>query len=68
MNNGRDKIFEELVQSMPKGRIIAAALLVMRQQRGEDEDWTPPMEELYDWIDELDEEHLLTLRDIAERL
>jgi hypothetical protein len=70
MSNSRDEIFEGMVQSLSKRRIIAAAVLVMRHQRGVsgDEEWSPPMEEVYDWIDELDADHLLTLREIAEGL
>jgi hypothetical protein len=70
MTESRNQILEDMVQSLPKRRIIAAAVLVMRHQRGisDDEDWNPPIEEVHDWIDELEADHLLTLRDIAEGL
>jgi len=66
----RDEIAEELLQSMPMDRIMAAAAFVIRRQRGlsEDDPHTFTETEIADWIKGLNAEQLVKLRQIAEYL
>jgi hypothetical protein len=63
----RAKIAEEIVQSVPLERMMAAAALVMAHQRSV-ENLKSTKEEVLDWIAHQDADHLLKLRKIAEGL
>jgi hypothetical protein len=63
----RARIAKEIVQSVPHERIMVAAALVMAHQRGV-KNLEPTMEEISDWIEHQDADHLLKLRKIAEGL
>jgi hypothetical protein len=68
MTKRREKILAAMFRSVPEGRIIAAAVLIMRQQLriSDDKSWTPSVDDVYDWIDQQHVDLLLQLREIAE--
>jgi hypothetical protein len=73
MTKRRAEIAKDIVQSVPMERIIAAALLVMNHQRvrrgfPEDEVFSPTTDEIANWLEQLDADRLLILRDLAESL
>jgi hypothetical protein len=51
-------------------RVVAAAMLLMRRQRGIliNESWNPPLEEVCDWIEQLDEDEFFRLWEMARDL
>jgi hypothetical protein len=60
----------EVAREVPVERIIAAAGFMMKQLKGipDDEGYSPPLNEIANWIDSLNAMQLLKLRHMADKL